>query len=646
MRVAASVVPPRFPATQTKLARAELPLLASVCTRAPLRHTLARIAARFVATRAWERLGFARLADYARERAGLSARQIQDLAQTRARLKALPQVEAALAAGRLGWSQARLVARVARPEDEARWIAFACSVRVRELEHRVRAVDRGSLEGGVLETDEDGNDVAFKVGVVVRCTPRVRAKFNAARALARRVAGEALPIWACMEAVAAEALSALPFDTGLKREEIDFTGQSEVSWPDRMAGRAGDEAPRRQGHLLEAWTEAPIPTAANVCAAQGDARVARLLADLDSADAFELDARLRRAVALEQRLDAELAPLLAEVARFRLYLRQGFTSLEGFAREHLGLSPRKARALLRIERAAATCPALRAAFRSGRLSWVQVQTLLPVLSLCESTHSRTQWIERAEQVSVRRLEDDVDRALHLGEAPGSRFSDGQISDRQTCAQSRDAEANTRFEPRTEPEAARFFFAAPSDVARLFHAVACSVRRHVERVTGCLPSAGDAVEWMFDHAYEAWGANDHRVSREHRVFERDGWRCTVPGCSSYRNLHDHHIVFRAAGGSDELANRTTLCAWHHLRGVHAARIRCHGRAPHGLVRGGERRCEPSRHAIRRSAARIPPRRARDPRRGPLAGNARHRGSLHETGREPRGCAPGAPPPFRA
>jgi hypothetical protein len=59
------------------------------------------------------------------------------------------------------------------------------------------------------------------------------------------------------------------------------------------------------------------------------------------------------------------------------------------------------------------------------------------------------------------------------------------------------------------------------------------------------------------------------------------RCTVPGCSSYRNLHDHHVVFRSAGRGDELSNRTTLCAFHHLRGVHAGRVRCLGRAPAGL-----------------------------------------------------------------
>jgi hypothetical protein len=71
-------------------------------------------------------------------------------------------------------------------------------------------------------------------------------------------------------------------------------------------------------------------------------------------------------------------------------------------------------------------------------------------------------------------------------------------------------------------------------------------------------------------------------REYRVLERDGWRCTVPGCTSYRNLHAHHVVFRSAGGRDEDAKLTTLCAAHHHHGVHTGVIRVSGRAPDGLV----------------------------------------------------------------
>jgi hypothetical protein len=88
--------------------------------------------------------------------------------------------------------------------------------------------------------------------------------------------------------------------------------------------------------------------------------------------------------------------------------------------------------------------------------------------------------------------------------------------------------------------------------------------------------------MLDHAFAAWG-EDAKVPARHRVFARDGWRCAAPGCSSMQNLHDHHVRFRSAGGSDAPENRVTLCAFHHLRGVHAGRLRCTGRAPDGLRR---------------------------------------------------------------
>jgi hypothetical protein len=86
--------------------------------------------------------------------------------------------------------------------------------------------------------------------------------------------------------------------------------------------------------------------------------------------------------------------------------------------------------------------------------------------------------------------------------------------------------------------------------------------------------------MLDHAFAAWG-EDAKAPARHRVFARDGWRCAAPGCSSMQNLHDHHIRFRSAGGSDAPDNRVTLCSFHHLRGVHAGRLRCTGRAPDGL-----------------------------------------------------------------
>ena len=102
-----------------------------------------------------------------------------------------------------------------------------------------------------------------------------------------------------------------------------------------------------------------------------------------------------------------------------------------------------------------------------------------------------------------------------------------------------------------------------------------------RESGRLPTAGEALGVMLDHCLSTWGVLDRKIATRHKVFDRDGWRCTVPGCTSMQNLHDHHIRYRSAQGSNALANRTCACAYHHLRGLHAGLLRCVGRAPDGL-----------------------------------------------------------------
>jgi hypothetical protein len=87
--------------------------------------------------------------------------------------------------------------------------------------------------------------------------------------------------------------------------------------------------------------------------------------------------------------------------------------------------------------------------------------------------------------------------------------------------------------------------------------------------------------MLDHAIVTW-LEAGRQFRDYADFERDGFRCTVPGCTARRNLQSHHIRFRSACGPDAAWNRTTLCAYHHHRGVHARNLAVRGRAPDALV----------------------------------------------------------------
>ncbi|HEX8908020.1 MAG TPA: HNH endonuclease [Anaeromyxobacteraceae bacterium] len=62
--------------------------------------------------------------------------------------------------------------------------------------------------------------------------------------------------------------------------------------------------------------------------------------------------------------------------------------------------------------------------------------------------------------------------------------------------------------------------------------------------------------------------------------RDRGYCQAPGCSRAA-VHAHHLHFRSAGGSDDPANLTSLCAAHHLVGVHRGYLRVTGTAPDRL-----------------------------------------------------------------
>jgi len=124
----------------------------------------------------------------------------------------------------------------------------------------------------------------------------------------------------------------------------------------------------------------------------------------------------------------------------------------------------------------------------------------------------------------------------------------------------------RLEDEVLPQEVAFW--APSPVATLFEGLVARV----------------GLEAMLDHAIATW-METGRAFRDYADFERDGWRCTVPGCTARRNLQSHHIVFRSAGGPDVPGNRTTLCASHHHRGVHAGTQRTvgiRGRAPDDLI----------------------------------------------------------------
>jgi hypothetical protein len=260
------------------------------------------------------------------------------------------------------------------------------------------------------------------------------------------------------------------------------------------------------------------------------------------------------------RSDWQLGRLLRLFHDLRLERVLGFGSHSAYVRERLGCSTRKARALVALERRGFTAPAVHAAYRGGHLSWLRALTLLPVVG--EATE--VAWLTRAGQVTLRRLVDEVDWALARRDgctpiAPPSLDADLRTREleRQVCSPATWAPCDSAVA-----------FVGPASVVALLRTAAAAFA-----ISGDAPWQG--LDRLLHHVVDAWSRQPrHRDP----VFERDGWRCAVPGCTARRNLHDHHLLFRSRGGGNERNNRVTLCAWHHLHGIPRGIIRAWGRAP--------------------------------------------------------------------
>jgi hypothetical protein len=264
------------------------------------------------------------------------------------------------------------------------------------------------------------------------------------------------------------------------------------------------------------------------------------------------------ALAALQAIDWETGRLLATLAARRLHHAIGVARFADYVRERLGMSLRRARALLALDRAAERFPVLADAYRTGRLSMARALVILPVLH----AETASAWIARAQEVTIRRLSDLVGFALEQGAAMPPPPAEGpldlpEVPEVQMCAHDVDAEIH---------------FRAPQTVAALFRG---AIRAYM--LPGELPWQG--LERLLRHVRAEWLRQPrHRDP----IFERDGWRCAVPACGARASLHDHHVVYRSQGGDNARLNRVSICATHHLRGIHGLRIHVSGVAPHDLT----------------------------------------------------------------
>lgn len=507
------------------------------------RTVLGSLAGAFLRCRGQHELGFSRLDDYARERLGISGRELQSLATVVRRLEELSTIRDAFSRGVVNWAQVRLLVGVATPETEVHWLALARGRTVRALEALVREAGRAPDTG-----EEDEPRVPFRL----RCPHRLLALWRDTVELARRMAGAALTQGQAAEAIAAEGLSGRP--------------PTAERWPEPFAS---PDAPPPDPAETRCAFAPDLDWSAVAEAIPAD--VMRLGAEADELDPFALDARMRAVVQAMHGIDWQMGRLLRVFLDRRLHRLMGFPSAARWLRERLGLSARKARALVAVERKTWEAPAFADAYRGGELSAARALAILPVVQ--EGTAAA--WVARGRQVTVRRLVDEVEWALAARDgydpiAPPSLGVALELPERQMRA--RDFEY---------PDAA-VTFSAPISVVALFRSAILAFAEPGEAIwTG--------FERLLRHVRAEWeGQPRHRDP----IFARDGWRCAVPACSARRNLHDHHLLYRSRGGDNTRQNRITVCAWHHLRGIHGGRVRAWGEAPHGItwelgVRAGRR-----------------------------------------------------------
>ena len=450
---------------------------------------------------------------------------------------------------------------------EKRWIpeADAIQARLRSRHRRAELPAQRFLEAFRAET-----------GVVegFAWLEGMNGKPGPARTLDHLLDGVADPLRAGTDATNFEDLSSGELNRGETDSDVrnsDVTDRGEIHAAGCAAGDLVDGAPNDNAH-------SPVDARTTIC--PGDFEPVTPDATTD-VDAFELDRRLRELRFAMQRVDAQMASLLRIGADRRLFRELGFATVKLYVESRLGFSSRKAWSLIAIERASwRCCPALREAWRIGQISHLAASALLPVLS---ERHGHA-WVQRASEVTLRRLHDEVAWALDHGdrhptlEPPAPPTADANVR------------ADTAGDVSTEDVQMRAYDPAradtsmgPSGPVRLTFRVPLAVAALAETTLWLLVRDSEP-RWRTFERIVALAILEWSSQPRHRdpVFERDGWRCAVPACSSRRNLHDHHVVFRSKGGDNARDNRVTVCASHHLHGIHEGRVRAYGRAPDEIV----------------------------------------------------------------
>jgi hypothetical protein len=507
-----------------------------------------------VGDRVFEVGGYCNVPDCARERYGLPASTAVKMMRFARELRKRPLLREAVRSGTVSVSQAEAVLPVAIGDAERLWVARASIWTVRALDVAVKTGrlptdDVDAIANGAAAGPERVDAAAFSdcapssderwTRLLVDVPIGGQAVIDEGIALGRRALDRPeAPKWQVLEAVAAEFLNG----SDAAAEFLNRSDAASCAHPEPFADTRAtprEDAPSDAGSieiLGESLDEhcaywASLVQVPNIEAPLADAALVR--------DARLIDARLQRHIRALEQWDLLFGHLALISRNMRCWEIAGFASLGHYCVERLGMATRTVEQRIALEERLHDLPTLRAAMKGGRTSYEKARIL--------ARHSDRVTVDfRIEQaqgmscVELRRLLE--------------RDEEAQMSARR-----------------------KFKAVVPCRVASDLDAAF-----HVARVRAGTPlSSGECLVVLFAHFAGVWKPIlARRATLQRKVLERDGYLCRVPGCSRAAN-HAHHIIPRSAGGPDEMWNLTSVCAAHHLRGIHGGKVRVSGRAPDQL-----------------------------------------------------------------
>jgi hypothetical protein len=307
---------------------------------------------------------------------------------------------------------------------------------------------------------------------------------------------------------------------------------------------------------------------------------------------------LVRLAALRASLDWDEGRSLLSALRLGAHLKLGFGSFFEYVERLFGYRPRSTQEKLRVAEALEDLPALDHALRDGALGWSAVRELSRVATLT----TEQSWLEAARGRSMRDIE-----KLVSGRKPGDRPSDRATpgAKRHTLrfevtaevlATFRDAMAKLRRDTGGKLEddealllMARHVLGGPTESGRASYQVSVTVCERCgqayQQSSGERIEVGAEVVAMAECDAQELGQT-HVGVREtpaptrvtqtippavrRKVLERDGRKCSVPGCRHGQYLDLHHVKPRAEGGDHDPDMLITLCGVHH-RAAHVGAL---------------------------------------------------------------------------